>query len=519
MPALDLRIGIDVGGTNTDAVLLDRDDRLLGRAKVPTTVDVTGGIRQALTAVLASAAAPVDRISHVMLGTTHATNAVLSRTHLHRVALLRLGAPATRSIPPFTAWPSDLRDAVRAGAEVVSGGTEFDGRELAPLDRDGAARFLESVAGHAEAVAVAGVFSPVNGGQEEAMRQLARDILGDEMPVSISSEVGSIGLIERENATILNAALTGVARDVATALEESLRHHDIDARMYFTQNDGTLMSLDYATRFPVLTIGSGPANSLRGAAFLTGRSDAIVVDIGGTSSDLGVLTAGFPRETTTSSEVGGIRTNFRMPDLLSIAIGGGTVVRGGDDVELGPDSVGYRLTSEGLVFGGSTPTLTDAAVAGGRAEIGSQRPGGEHSALLTAALAEVDRRLADAIDRMKIGRGDAPSVVVVGGGSVIVPETIAGVSEVVRPRNHDVANAIGAAIATVSGRWEEIISDIGGRRQLLDQARRRAEERAVEAGADPATLEIVEQVETPLAYLDRPAVRVVVRAAGPLALN
>ncbi len=104
------------------------------------------------------------------------------------------------------------------------------------------------------------------------------------------------------------------------------------------------MVLEHALRFPVLTIGSGPANSLRGAAYLTGRDDGIVIDVGGTSTDIGVLVGGFPRESSQAVEIGGIRTNFRMPDIVSIAIGGGTIVRPG---AVGPDSVAWRIQQRG----------------------------------------------------------------------------------------------------------------------------------------------------------------------------
>jgi N-methylhydantoinase A/oxoprolinase/acetone carboxylase beta subunit len=169
----DLRIGIDVGGTNTDAAVLDRDDSVLAWAKAPTTRDVTGGIRTVLERVLSAVEIDRTRVTHVMLGTTHATNAVLERRRLKRVAVLRLGAPATRSVPPLMAWPEDLRRAVSAGEAIVGGGSEFDGRELAPFDRDAAARFLESVSGSAEAVAVTGVFSPVSAEHERAARDLS----------------------------------------------------------------------------------------------------------------------------------------------------------------------------------------------------------------------------------------------------------------------------------------------------------------------------------------------------------
>ena len=114
---------------------------------------------------------------------------------------------------------------------------------------------------------------------------------------------------------------------MATALATALGAHGAwSRRPYFAQNDGTLMALDYAVGYPVLTIGSGPANSMRGAAYLTGRGDAIVADVGGTSTDVGVLVNGFPRESSAAVEIGGVRTNFRMPDLVAIALGGGTVV-------------------------------------------------------------------------------------------------------------------------------------------------------------------------------------------------
>ena len=512
---LDLRLGVDVGGTNTDAVVLDRDDRLVSKAKTPTTPDVTSGIRSAIDAALAG---DVDahRITHAMLGTTHATNAVLQRRGLRRVAVLRLGAPATFAVPPLTGWPEDLRDAISAGETIVGGGIEFDGRDLSPFDADAAARFLGSLAGRAEAVAIVSVFAPVSERQELEAAEVARRELGD-AHVSLSHEIGSVGLLERENATVLNAALTLVARDVANALGSALDAHGIDATAFFAQNDGTLMALDYAVRFPVLTIGSGPANSIRGAAYLTGARDAIVVDVGGTSSDVGVLVSGFPRESAQGVAIGGIDTNFRMPDLVTIALGGGTVISGdGSGVSVGPRSVGYRLTEEALVFGGATPTLTDAAVASGRARLGDTAAALRHAAMLSAGLDRADEMLADAIDRVKTSREDRP-LVAVGGGSILVPERLPGISEIHRPDHHDVANAIGAAIASVSGEVDRIFHlGPGGRHAAIDEASAEATERAVQAGADPDHVEIVEIEEVPLAYLTNPAVRIRLKAAGPL---
>ena len=378
MPAPEHRLGIDVGGTNTDAVIMDPADRVIAKAKVPCTPDITGGITRAIDTVLHAPGADPRRISHVMLGTTHATNAVLERRNLRRVAVIRIGGPATLSVRPMFGWPRDLTDTISVGTTIVDGGIEFDGRDLSPLDTDAIARFLGEVGGAAQGIVITSVFAPVSPRHELLAAEIVKRELG-EIHVSLSHEIGSIGLLERENATILNGALAGVARNVAEAMRAALAAHHLQPTRFFAQNDGTLMGLDHALRYPVLTIGSGPANSVRGAAFLTGSSDSLVIDVGGTSTDVGVLVNGFPRESSQGVEIGGIRTNFRMPDLVTIALGGGSVISSGPQgARIGPRSVGYLLQREALIFGGPTPTLTDSAVAAGRTTLGEVRPKGRH---------------------------------------------------------------------------------------------------------------------------------------------
>ena len=512
MPLLDCRLGIDVGGTNTDAVILDRSDRLLAKAKVPCTPDITGGITAAIDAVMRAPGADADRITHVMLGTTHATNAVLERKKLRKVAVIRIGGPATYSIRPMFEWPRDLAAAVSAGAVIVDGGIEFDGRDLSPFDGDAVARFLGEVGDAAQAVAITSVFAPVSPRHELLAAEVVKRELG-EMDVSLSHEIGSVGLLERENATILNAALVEIARDVANAMTEALAAHGLQPATYFAQNDGTLMALDHALRYPVLTIGSGPANSIRGAAFLTGTTDSLVVDVGGTSTDVGVLVNGFPRESSLGVEIGGIRTNFRMPDLVTIALGGGSTISSeSGTVRIGP----HRLLAEALVFGGDVPTLTDSAVATGRAALGDAGLIAGHRRLLEDAARAADAALTEAIDRIKTSK-DARPLIAVGGGSILVPDDMPGVSEVIRPDHFDAANAIGAAIASVSGNVDRIFHlGAGGRQAVLDEAQDEAREHAVAAGADPDTVQIIEIEEIPLAYLTSPAIRIRAKAAGAL---
>lgn len=517
-PQLDLRLGIDVGGTNTDAVVLDRAGRLLAKAKRPTTVDVSGGIQAAIDAVVTAPGIDATRITHVMLGTTHATNAVLERRRLQRVAVVRIGSPSTEAVRPLFGWPDDLRRATAVAETVIGGGIEFDGSEIVPFDEDGLVRFLEPLRGLVDGVAITSVFAPVSARHELAAEEIARELMGDAVHVSLSHEIGSIGLLERENACVLNAALVAVVEGVASALRFALAAHGLEeAAVFFAQNDGTLMALDYALRYPVLTIGSGPANSMRGAAYLTGATDVLIADVGGTSTDVGMLTNGFPRESNAAVEIGGIRTNFRMPDLIAIALGGGTVVADGDGgIRVGPGSVGYELTTRALVFGGDTPTLTDAAVAAGRAAIGSTEPASGAAPLLGQALALADAMLADAVDRVKAAKGDRP-LIAVGGGSGLVPDRLPGVSEVIRPTHYEVANAIGATIASVSGQTDRIFHlDGSGRQGALEEAQAEARDRAIRAGADPERVDIVEIEEIPLTYMTNPTVRIRVKAAGSL---
>jgi N-methylhydantoinase A/oxoprolinase/acetone carboxylase beta subunit len=214
VPPPDCRLGVDVGGTNTDAVIMDVADRVIAKAKVPGTADITSGIVAAIDAVLGTPGVEPQRISHVMLGTTHATNAVLERRNLRRVAVLRIGGPATYSIRPMFGWPRDLVDAVSVGAEIVDGGIEFDGQDLSPLDTDAIARFLGRVGDQGRRGRDHQRVRPGLGAARAARRRGGKRELG-EVHTSLSHEIGSIGLLERENATILNGALAGVARDVA----------------------------------------------------------------------------------------------------------------------------------------------------------------------------------------------------------------------------------------------------------------------------------------------------------------
>ena len=508
------RIGIDVGGTNTDAVLVE-DEAIVGSIKTPTTADVTGGITAALAGVLEATGADPAAIDSVMIGTTHFTNAVAQRKDLTRVAAVRICLPASASLEPFIDWPDDLREVVNGAIFMLEGGHEVDGRPIVPFDEDGMREAAREIAAQGIcSVGITSVFSPLTSEFEER----AAEIMAEECPdvaVTLSHALGRIGLLERENATLLNACLRDLARTTLGAFTQAIAESGLDAQLYITQNDGTVTLAEVAERYPVFSFASGPTNSMRGAAFLSQRSDAIVVDVGGTTTDFGMLRNGFPREANNVVEIGGVRTLFRMPDLLSIALGGGTLVER-EPLEIGPESTGYELMERGLVFGGDELTCTDLAVARGLIELGdASRVGDLPAALLDAVFADIHATIEDSIDRMKTEAGDI-TVIAVGGGAFLVPETLAGVAEVVHVPHGEVANAVGAAIAQVSGEVDQIFQDLT-RDEAIAEARRIAEQRAVDAGADAASLALVEVEDLPLAYLPGNSLRVRVRVVGDIA--
>jgi N-methylhydantoinase A/oxoprolinase/acetone carboxylase beta subunit len=511
-----LRIGIDVGGTNTDAVLMD-GRRVLAEVKTPTTPDVTSGIVAALRSLIADSGTPAADVQAVMIGTTHFTNAVVEAKRLQTTAAIRLGLPATQALPPMVDWPERLRATLGGHVYIVHGGHEFDGRTISPLDPDELRRVAAEIGGKGiRSIAISSVFSPVNADFEQEAGRIVEEELGA-VAISLSHEIGRIGLLERENATIMNACLRDLAVHIVEAFSSALAEFGIEAPVYLSQNDGTLMSVDYAERYPVATFASGPTNSMRGAAFLSGIADCAVVDIGGTTSDVGVLQHGFPREASVAVEIGGVRTNFRMPDVFSMGLGGGSIVRTDGELTIGPDSVGYELTERALVFGGDTLTTTDIAVAAGLAEIGDpERVASLDRSLVEQAVLLIEQRIAEAVDRMKTSAEPIP-VVVVGGGSILLRDALPGSSQLVKPDHFAVANAIGAAIAQVGGEVDRIFSlDQLPREQALQEAKDEATAKAVAAGASPDTVHIVDVEEVPLAYLPSNATRIHVKAVGEL---
>lgn len=604
-------VGIDVGGTNTDAVLLEfgsstqrahlcdprapapssastskpspgaggqvrlaggRSARLVASVKVPTTACFTGGIHHAIVELLGclrekksgsghtdeEAAGDERNVVAVMIGTTVFLNALLQagdenapskqtgssgrQLSLGRVACVRLCGPLTRGLPPFSEFPNGLAAAVKGPVYFVDGGFEFDQQIVKPLDerqlRAIGEQLVELSNSGAEDpnrglevnVAITGVFSPLYCEQEVRAAEVIGEVLrgaGVEHSITLSHRIGNLSFLERENATILNAALRPLARrtirDLRRALHElglvnALQH------VYLTQNDGTVFSLEEAVEYPILTLNSGPVNSVRGAAALSesGVHDALVADIGGTSTDVAVLVGSFPRPAGTSVEVAGVRTNFRMPDTHSIALGGGSLVAIDPQVAIGPVSVGNQLFQQAICFGGRILTLTDVAIASGITRIDGADAVrvNVRADKLAAVEEEMLRMLERAVDKMKTSREPVP-LILVGGGSALVREGVSlkGVSAIVRPPHFDVANAVGAAIGQLSASVEQVVDLTGLDSGAISRVKHEIEERArnavIEKGAQPDGIEVITD-KIHLTYVIGQCVRFVCKAIGNL---
>ncbi|KAM3425439.1 hypothetical protein BST61_g7385 [Cercospora zeina] len=523
-----IRIGVDVGAIDPSQQYTPTRG-VLAHHKTPTTTDVTAGIEKAVKNVLSESELPPGRIVSVTVGTTHFINAVVEQDarRLRRVAIIRISKSFLREVHPFSEFPPGLTSIIKGYVGYVDGGLHIDGSEEAPIDEQQVVERCREIKGHGlSAVVVVGTFSPI----DEHFRQenRVRDIVLQEMPyadVTASHECANIGLMERENAAILNAAILRYARRTVKGFRRAMQALRLTCPLFLTQNDGTLLDSASAANIPIRTFSSGATNSMRGAAYLTGhdlaQSSAIVVDIGGTTADVGVLLpSGLPRQASAYVTVAGVRVNYSMPSLHSIGLGGGSIVREkSGKVTVGPDSVGHYLARDALVFGGRITTASDIAVAAGKAQMGdAEQILHLDRAFIEQAQLRIKTLLEGAIDAIKTSPEPLP-VLLVGGGAVLAPSLLKGASDLKLPPFHDVANAVGAAISKVGG-IVDIIQSVAdqSQNQAIERAKSMARHRALDAGAIRESIVIAEVESYPVTYVAN-QLRTVVKAVGELDIN
>jgi DUF917 family protein/N-methylhydantoinase A/oxoprolinase/acetone carboxylase beta subunit len=563
-------VGVDVGGTNTDAVILDvgtNPYQVVTSCKTPTTHDITSGVKNALLSVVNKALeiSPLD-LTQINIGTTHFVNAIVQRRDLVKVAVIRLCGPASLDLPPFTDIPVDLRSIIYGGYCTANGGYEFDGKEISSVDENEIIEFLKKMESDGITnVVVAGIFSPVRVDQENLIRTIIHKY-NPNLSITLSHQIGHIGLLQRENAAILNEALKPLCRRTIERFNSAISDIGISCPIFLTKNDGTVIEKQKAMEYPIITFSSGPTNSMRGAAFLSGLDDAVVVDIGGTTTDVGLITKGFPRLSSSEVRIGGIRTNFCMPDVRSIGLGGGSYVRQeGDEVIVGPESAGFRILEESLVFSSaervekSRLTATDISVAAKFSSMGNpENVKHLQKSFVENSVNAIKRKVEDCIDEAKIASDDLP-LILVGGGHILLDENekLTGVSEIVIPEHSEIANAIGAALSQVTGNVEYIksLDDVVDKsdmerkisaalkidmteeekesirkdvmkvvyeeahKKLLDETRQLAIANAIHIGAEEKSIFVLEEGDIPLSYLPGNASKFHVKVIGDIDLK
>ncbi|MBI2810083.1 MAG: hypothetical protein HYX67_04550 [Candidatus Melainabacteria bacterium] len=375
-------IGIDIGGTNTDAVLVCQRE-IVFAVKKNTTRPIDRGFFDVLHALLEETKVPLEQIDRICIGSTHAMNAILECSDLYRVGLVRIAGHRPTTISPCALWP-----------KVAQG--------FSSLER------------------------------------------------------------------------------VAKAL-------GIEAPLYMVQNNGSLMELEEALAYPLRTLAAGPTNSFLGAAQLANVQDAIVVDIGGTSTDIGLVRKGFAKRSFRGSTIGGVTLNFPMPDVISIALGGGSYV---NNEQIGPKSCGRRLKEEALAFGGTHCTLTDLALSLFPSLIPDANcpllPISRKKAeeMMTRALNSIQ----NACKKMANREIELP-VILVGGGARLFAEMLP--AGCIVPPHAEVANAYGAALAQVSAVEEQVIS-LNQREKVLLEIIAACKQKVIDKGADASSVSLID---------------------------
>ena len=300
-------LGIDTGGTYTDGVLLDAASQAVcAKTKARTTnQDYAIGIRGCPEALRIPDYSAVEL---VCISTTLATNAVVEGRS-GRVALLTMGGHIEQALP--CAWQRQLR-----------GRLNIKGIELEPLDEaEVRAVAAEIAAGDFDAAAISGFASVRNPAHEQRVRALVQETAG--LPVVCAHELSSaLGFYERTVTAALNAGLLGYIRALCDAVERVIRSCGITAPVMIGKGDGSMMDADYACLRPIETILSGPAASISGGLFLSGRQDAVIADIGGTTTDIACARDGHVALSEHGACVGGWRTQVRAAEISTSGLGG-----------------------------------------------------------------------------------------------------------------------------------------------------------------------------------------------------
>lgn len=397
---MTLLLGVDTGGTYTDAVLIRDEREVIASAKALTTRhDLAVGIGAAVAAVLAEGQVDAGEIGLASLSTTLATNALVEGQG-GRVGLIYIG------FREADLAAHGLAEALGGDpALVIAGGHNHAGGESTPLDKDTLLEWLETDNG-ISAFAVASQFATRNPAHELAAAAIIREVTG--RPVSCSHHLSArLNGPKRALTALLNARLIGMIARLIDKAEGKLRDLGVDAPLMVVRGDGALISADQARERPIETILSGPAASIVGARWMTGADHALVSDIGGTTTDVAVLRDGRPAIDPAGAQVGPWRTMVEAVAMRTFGLGGDSEVHVRDEGLEGGVTLGPRRLIPISLMATEAPDLVHAAL---EEQLRAAAPG-EYDARFLRAVSGVDggglsEREADLLAR--IGDGVHP---------------------------------------------------------------------------------------------------------------
>jgi N-methylhydantoinase A/oxoprolinase/acetone carboxylase beta subunit len=313
-----LIMGIDTGGTYTDGVIADpADKKVLCKAKALTTKwDLTIGISRCIEGLHVH---DIRKVTLVCLSTTLATNAIVEGRY-GRVGLLLIGKAPEGKLP-IDSW------------ELLRGKFDIKGKEKEAIREDEVYRAVENLRNRVDAVAISGYASVRNPGHELEVKRMVRERL--DIPVVCAHELScALGFYDRTVTAVLNAGLIPIISDLIKAVKSVLRSNSIDAPIMLVKGDGSLMEELFAVDRPIETILSGPAASIMGGLFLTNQKDAVIVDMGGTTTDIANLEDGKVKVRKKGAKVGGWHTQVQAAEICTFGIGGDSYLHFGANGEL-----------------------------------------------------------------------------------------------------------------------------------------------------------------------------------------
>ena len=322
-------LGIDTGGTFTDAVILDLDDNsvVVKRKSRTTHEDLSIGLYRSVDAVFSSSDIRPSDISLVGISTTLATNSILEGNG-GDVGLILIGWNPMK--------PVNFGEKKQV---IIKGGCDSQGRARAPMSKEEVTNAIKEVSEGVDAIAISGLFANMNPSQEKKVKELTIQMTG--LPTVAGHELSAVlGIDMRAETAVLNARLIPVVSKFFDDVEKTFREKGIEAPIMVYKGDGSVMTLEQARMYPVETILSGPAASAMGGKVLSDLENCVIVDIGGTSTDIAIMEESYPQIQFEGASVGKWRTRVKAVDMYTVALGGDSRVRIEDSFfKIGPERV------------------------------------------------------------------------------------------------------------------------------------------------------------------------------------